>query len=185
MSKFAIMNVLIKGRKESVEQAISNFEPMSYELHSFEFKPNEDNLVGIKKIKVGLVFSDFYSYEKFMEKDEIPFSSIPDIKFIGMANAINGNYSDGTYVFYKDFGEISISECYQFTFVSPFKEEFDGQSKVINKVCHSFMDHTWHYKYLDYGCGEYDSYAFGEKTDIELIEKWKRDEKKKSIRNKI
>ena len=56
------------------------------------------------------------------------------------------------------------------------KEEFEGQGDVLDKVHHSFLDHTWQYRFLDYSCGEYDLYAFNGRKDKAIIKKWKSDE---------
>ncbi len=175
---FVMMNVLIKGTAASIKNALATMDPKSYELEKFTYNPKKVDPSDTAIVKVGLVFKEIY--EGAVSKDNIPFASLPDIKFIGMGNGfdVETSRSDGTYVFYKDFGETGVSECYQFTRVSPFKEEFDGQGDVLNKVHHSFMDHTWQYRFLNYSHGEYDPYAFNGKKDKALIKKWKSDETK-------
>lgn len=175
---FVLMNVLIKGTNASIKSALEKLDSKSYELHAFTYNPQKKKAdpSDTTIVKAGLIFKDIYNGA--ISKDDIPFASMPDIKFIGMGNASDEEHSrfEGTYVFYKDFGETSVSECYQFTTVSPFKEEFDGQGDVLDKVHQSFMDHTWQYRFLNYSCGEYDPYAFNGKKDKALIKKWKSDE---------
>ena len=175
---FIMMNVLIKGTAASIQRALATMDPKSYELEKFTYNPQKVDPSDTTIVKVGIIFKEIYELEAAISKDEIPFASMPEIKFIGMGNGHEKERSrtDGTYVFYKDFGETGVSECYQFTWVSPFKEEFDGQGDVIDKVLHSFMDHTWQYRFLNYSCGEYDPYAFNGKKDKALIKKWKSDE---------
>lgn len=175
--KFVLMNVLIKGTNASIKKALAKLDPKSYEMHAFSYDPEKgkEDAADTSTVKVGLVFKNIYKGP--VSKDEIPFATMPDVKFIGMGNGVNGNRSDGTYVFYKDFGEAGVSECYRFTNVSPFREEFEGQYDVLDKVRHSFMDHTWQYDFMNYSYGEYDPYAFNGKKDKALVEKWMRDEK--------
>lgn len=175
--KFVLMNVLIKGTNASIKKALAKLDPKSYEMHAFSYDPEKgkEDAADTSTVKVGLVFKNIYKGP--VSKDEIPFATMPDVKFIGMGNGVNGNRSDGTYVFYKDFGEAGVSECYRFTNVSPFREEFEGQYDVLDKVRHSFMDHTWQYDFMNYSYGEYDPYAFNGKKDKVLVEKWMSDEK--------
>ena len=175
--KFVLMNVLIKGTNASIKKALAKLDPKSYEMHTFSYDPEKENEeeADTSTVKVGLVFNNIY--KEAVSKDEIPFAAMPDVKFIGMGNGVDGSGSDGTYVFYKDFGETGASECYRFTNVSPFREEFEGQYDVLDKVRHSFMDHTWQYDFLNYSYGEYDPYAFNGKKDKALVEKWMSDEK--------
>ena len=173
---FVMMNVLIKGTAAAIQSALATLDSKTYELKKFTYNPKKVDPTDSTIVKVGLIFKEIY--KGAISKDEIPFASLQDIKFIGMGNGSDeeNSRSDGTYVFYKDFGETRVSECYQFTRVSPFKEEFDGQGDVLDKVHHSFMDHTWQYRFLNYSCGEYDPYAFNGKKDKALIKKWKSDE---------
>lgn len=180
---FILMNTLIKGTAANIQMALSKLNPDSYELIEFTYNRNNVNANDTSIVKVGVVFREIY--EEVISSDEIPFASIPEIKFIGLANGKDGNRSDGSYVFYKDFGEVGVSTCYQFSKISPFKEEFDAQDDVLNNVHRSFMDHTWQYRYEDYSCGEYCPWSFNSKKDKALIAKWKSDEqdskKKESI----
>lgn len=175
-ANFALMNVLIKGSAAAIQAALQKLDSDLFELKTFTYDPK--NLTDPAIVKTGLVFKNVY--EGFVTPDEIPFANMPEIKFIGLGNGIDGSRSDGCYVFYKDFKETSISECYKFTGISPFKEEFDAQEDVVDKVKNSFMDHTWQYRYEDYSCGEYCPWAFNRKKDKALIAKWKSDEKDNS-----
>ena len=167
---FALMNVLIKGTAASIKSALEKIGSKPYELHTFTYDPKNVDPSDTAIVKVGLVFEKWY--EGYISKDEIPFASMPEIKFIGLGNGGDGYRTDGSYVFFKDFGETSISECYQFTRVSPLMEEFDGQDDVLDEVLHSFMDHTWEFEFEDYSCGEYMPYGF---DDEDLVEKWGND----------
>ena len=171
---FILMNTLMKGTAANIQAALSKLDPKSYELIEFTYHHKKADIYDASIVKAGIVFKEIY--EKVISSDEIPFASIPDIKFIGLANGIDGDRADGSYVFYKDFGENAVSVCYRFSSVSPFKEEFDDQSDVLNDVHRSFMDHVWQYRYMDYSCGEYVSWAFNSKKDKSLIAKWKSDE---------
>ena len=173
-STFILMNTLIKGTAASIQSALSKLDPTSYELIEFTYNHKKVDVNDTAIVKAGVVFREIY--EGVISSDEIPFASIPEIKFIGLANGLDGNRSDGSYVFYKDFGEVGVSTCYQFSPISPFKEEFDAQYDVVNNVHRSFMDHAWQYRYEDYSCGEYCPWSFNSKKDKTLIAKWKSDE---------
>lgn len=173
-STFVLMNTLIKGTAANIQTALSKLDPDSYELIEFSYKHKNVDANDDAIIKVGVVFREIY--EGVISTDEIPFASIPEIKFIGLANGYDGSRSDGSYVFYKGFGEVGVSTCYKFSPVSPFKEEFDAQYDVLNNVHRSFMDHAWQYRYEDYSCGEYCPWSFNSKKDKDLIAKWKSDE---------
>ena len=168
-NQFALMNVLIKGSSDSVESALKTLESYDYKLH--KLSDSKDAVV-----KIGLVFNKWY--EGFMHAKDVPFASIPEIKFIGLGNGGDDSQCDGSYVFFKDFEETGISECYKFTNSNPQMEEFDAQQDVLDKVLESFMDHAWSFRYENYSCGEFVPYAFGSKKDKALINKWKSDEKK-------
>lgn len=180
---FILMNTLIKGPAASIQTALSKLDPDSYELIEFSYNHKNVDVNDSTIVKAGVVFREIY--EGVISSDEIPFASIPEIKFIGLANGKDENRSDGSYVFYKDFGEVGVTTCYQFSPISPFKEEFDAQYDVLNNVHRSFMDHAWQYRYEDYSCGEYCPWSFNSKKDKALIAKWKSDEqdnrKKESI----
>lgn len=182
-STFILMNTLIKGTAASIQSASSKLDPTSYELIEFTYNHKNVDVNDTAIVKAGVVFREIY--EGVISSDEIPFASIPEIKFIGLANGLDGNRTDGSYVFYKDFGEVGVSTCYQFSPISPFKEEFEAQYDVVNNVHRSFMDHAWQYRYKDYSCGEYRPWSFNSKKDKTLISKWKSDEqdttKKESI----
>lgn len=168
------MNVLIKGTTSAVKNALSKIDA-DYELINLTYDPDKAQVDDTVIVKAGVIFEAWD--EGYIEPDEIPFASIPEIKFIGLGNGGDGFRTDGSYVFYKDFGETSVSECYQFSRISPLREEFDAQYDVFENVYKSFMDHTWQYRFEDYSCGEYCSWAFNGKKDKALIEKWKSDEK--------
>lgn len=180
---FILMNALIKGPAVSIQTALSKLDSNSYELIEFTYNHKNVDVNDTAIVKAGVVFREIY--EGVISSDEIPFASIPEIKFIGLANGCDGSRSDGSYVFYKDFGEVGVSTCYKFSPISPFKEEFDAQDDVLNNVHRSFMDHAWQYRYEDYSCGEYCPWSFNSKKDKTLIAKWKSDEqdntKKESI----
>lgn len=173
-STFILMNTLIKGTAASIQSALSKLDPTSYELIEFTYNHKKVDVNDTAIVKAGVVFREIY--EGVISSDEIPFASIPEIRFIGLANGLDGNRSDGSYVFYKDFGEVAVSTCYRFSPISPFQEEFDAQYDVVNNVHRSFMDHAWQYRYEDYSCGEYCPWSFNSKKDKALIAKWKSDE---------
>ena len=171
---FALMNVLIKGTASSIQAALKNLEnysKRSYELKEFTYDPNDNTIV-----KAGIVFPE---REEYVTPGEIPFVSMTEIKFIGLGDGGNMYESNGSYVFYKDFGEKKISECYRFSIVNPHMEEFDAQRDVVENVLNSFMDHVWQYRFMDYSCGEYCRWTFNGKKAKALIEKWENDEKGK------
>jgi hypothetical protein len=172
---FALMNVLIKGTAISIQNALAKLELNSFVLKEFTYNSKSVDASDSTIVKAGVVFEKWY--EGFITPDEIPFASMTEIKFIGLGNGGDGYRSDGSYVFYKDFGESSVSECYQFSYISPHKEEFDAQWDVLDNVRNSFMDRAWQYRYEDYSCGEYCPWAFNSKKDKALILKWKSDEK--------
>lgn len=172
--KFALMNVLIKGTPSAIQNALSKIDA-KYELKESTYNPKKAKADDTTIVKAGVIFEAWY--EGFITPDEIPFVSIPDIKFIGLGNGGDGSRIDGSYVFYKDFGETSVSECYQFSGINPHMEEFEAQYDVLENVQNSFMDHPWQYRYEDYSCGEYGPWAFNSKKDKALIAKWKSDEK--------
>lgn len=173
-STFILMNTLIKGTPASIRTALSKLDPKSYELVEFTYNHKKVNVNDTSIVKAGVVFREIY--EGVISSDEIPFATIPNIKFIGLANGCDGSRSDGSYVFYKDFGETGVSTCYKFSPISPFKEEFDDQYDVLENVHHSFMDHVWQYRFEDYSCGEYCPWSFNSKKDKDLIARWKSDE---------
>ena len=165
------MNTLIKGTASNIQLALSKLNPESFELIEFTYNHQKVDINDISIVKAGVVFRDIY--DGVISSDEIPFASIPEIKFIGLANGSDGSCSDGSYVFYKDFGEVGVSTCYKFSHVSPFMEEFESQYDVLNSVHRSFMDRAWQYRFEDYSCGEYCPWSFNSKKDKALIAKWK------------
>ncbi len=172
---FALMNILIKGTSASIQAVLDMLDKDSYdyELELFSFDPENVDYSDATIVKLGIIFVG--GNEKYLTVEEVPGASIPDIKFIGMGDGGDAGCSDGTYVFYKDFGEILISECYQFSIYNPHMEEFEGQYDVLENVFTSFMDHTWSYIFEDFSCGEYVPYAFDSSKDKELIAKWEDD----------
>lgn len=177
-STFILMNTMIKGTAASIQSALSKLDPTSYELIEFTYNHKKVDANDTAIVKAGVVFREIY--EGVISSDEIPFASIPEIKFIGLANGVDGDRSDGSYVFYKDFGEVGVSTCYKFSPISLFMEEFEAQYDVVNNVHRSFMDHAWQYRYMDYSCGEYCLWSFNGKKDKTLIAKWKSDEQNTS-----
>lgn len=171
--EFALMNILIKGTPASIQSALAKLDSTSYELVKFNYNPEKVDSNDATIVKVGLVFNEWW--EDFIAPDEIPFVDMPDIKFIGLGNGGDGNRCNGSFVFYKDFSETSVSEYYKFSETNPQMEEFDGQEDVCDAVCRSFMDRAWRFVYLDYSDGENHRWSFGKKKDKELIAKWEND----------
>ena len=96
---FILMNTLIKGPAASIQTALSKLDPDSYELIEFSYNHKNVDVNDSTIVKAGVVFREIY--EGVISSDEIPFASIPEIKFIGLANGKDGNRSDGSYVFYE------------------------------------------------------------------------------------
>ncbi|WP_026511590.1 DUF6273 domain-containing protein [Butyrivibrio sp. LC3010] len=172
---FALMNVLIQGKAVSIQNALSKLDSDSYELKEFSYHPDKVDEKDNTIVKTGVVFNTLF--EDFISPEDIPFANMPEIKFIGLGNGGDGSRSDGTYVFFKDYGDIGISDYFKFSNVNPQMEEFEGQWDVLEKVHNSFMDREWQYKYEDYSCGEYCPWEFKGEKARELINKWESLEK--------
>ena len=169
---FTLFNVMIKGVAASIKTALDEIDSDSYEFYPFTYDPEIDSS-DTTVVKAGIVFKKWN--EGYISKNDIPFSFMPDIKLIGLGNGGDGYVSNGLYVFFKDFGETSVSECYQFTPVSPHKVGIKAQDDVLDRVLHSFMDHPWEFEFKDRSCGKPIKYGFN-KWDIEVVKRWNADE---------
>lgn len=169
--EFMLMNVLIKGTAASIKRAISVEGIPEHKVFSRTCDLRKIDPESKKIEKVGLVFQ----YGEYLLLDQIPFTTMPDIKFIAMADGDDFGRLDGTYSIYKDFGETKVSVCRRFTNASICMEEFECEEELVDRVFHSFLDHTWSFNYDDFSDGRLAKYAFGTKKDLELIALWEDD----------
>ena len=173
--QFEIMNVLIKGTSVNIKKALGKLKKDTYELKEGTYNPDNINPNDSKLYVAGIVFRDWYDCGSYTT-DTIPFGSITGVKFIGLG-ASNDVY--GSYVFYKDFGEKSISDIYRFSEVGPYQ---DDVYEIETKVLYSFMDHKWSFGFQDYSAddweNDYSEWEFDGKIAEYFITKWKKDSKK-------
>ena len=174
---FQIMNVLIKGTPSAIKNALNKLKPDSYVLTKFSYNPKKVDIEDTNIVKAGLTFEDWFEGE-YVTPEKISFVSMPDVRFIGLGAGGDGCRSDGSYVFYKDLGATSITQCYKFDEASPFMEEAgEVYGTLIVNVLKSFMDHTWKFRYKSWSTGENCFWAFNSERDKELIAEWKKDDK--------
>ena len=170
---FALINVLFKGTATAIKKALDTIDGDYFIANGYSFDPDNIDASDSTIIEAGVLFNIWD--QEHLSEDKIPFAAIPDIKFIGLGDGGDDSRSDGSYVFYKGFGETSISECFRFSYFGPHMEEFDAQYEVLEKASRTFMDHEWNYEFEDYSCGELVSWEFKGKEAKKLIDKWKND----------
>ncbi len=139
-------------------------------LKKITYNPKKVNPDDTSIVEAGLIFNTLF--EDFISLKDVPLSGMENIKYIGLGNGGDGGRTDGSYVFYKNFGENAVSICFQFSSVNPHMEEFESQWDVVEKVHNSFMNKEWQYKYEDFSCGEYCPWEYKGKEAKELIGKW-------------
>ena len=172
--QYALMNMLIKGPAASIKQALSMQEFSEYEIDYCTCDLSACTPNSQKIEQIGLIFVDYL--DDYLTLNQIPFATMPDVKFIAMAHGGDEGCSEGTYAIFKDFYETKVSVCRRFTYATPAMEEFDcDYDPVIDQVMHSFLDHAWSFEYEDFSCGQSAKYAFGKKKDHELIARWEDD----------
>lgn len=138
---FTPLNVVLKGKAQDIRNAL---DMIGMPHHTLVGK-----IDGRKKIATAKVLYDIFD-PHYIAPEQIPFASMPGIKFLMLGDGGTESKSDGTYAIFKDFGDSVMIE--RFTPCSIHQEEI--VDSLLEDICKSFLTVAWSYTYLDFSCGE-------------------------------